>query len=136
MLFNITHFLVEILNTMLISLHERRKELSIMVAIGTRNHQLFLTLLLEALLLIFTGSLLGYLGGILLVFSLGDSGIDLSLFSNALQFFYMDAVIQPIVTIDSAIRILGTTLLSALLAGLYPAWKATRLDLGKNLRID
>jgi putative ABC transport system permease protein len=40
--------LIEILNTMLISLHERQKELGVIVAIGTTRAQIFSMLLLEA----------------------------------------------------------------------------------------
>ncbi|MCU7806612.1 MAG: FtsX-like permease family protein [Candidatus Thiodiazotropha sp. (ex Semelilucina semeliformis)] len=127
--------LVEILNTMLISLHERHKELGVIVAIGTTRFQIFSMLLLEAVLLIFIGASLGYLAGSLLVYSLSGSGIDLSGYANAFQFFYMNPVIYPDLTTDSAIRILGTTLVAALLAGVYPAWKATRLSLSQALRI-
>jgi ABC-type lipoprotein release transport system permease subunit len=127
--------LVEIVNTMLISLHERTKELGVIAAIGTTRLQIFSMLLLEAVLLIFIGAALGYLLGSLLVYSLSGSGIDLSHFANAFQFFYMNPVIYPDLTQDSALRILGTTLIAALLAGVYPAWKATRLSISEALRI-
>jgi ABC-type lipoprotein release transport system permease subunit len=127
--------LIEILNTMLISLHERQKELGVMIAIGTKTHQIFLMLLLEAVLLILFGAVLGYLAAGLIVYGLADSGIDLSSFANAFEFFYMDPVIHPQLTRDSAIKILLATLAAALLAGLYPAWKATRLSLSQALRI-
>jgi putative ABC transport system permease protein len=127
--------LTEILNTMLISLHERQKELGVIVAIGTTRKQVFGMLLLEAVTLILVGAGLGYLGGSLTVYLLSDSGIDLTHFSNAFQFFYMDPVIHPELTHASAVKILGATLLAALLAGIYPAWKATRLRLSQALRI-
>ncbi|MCU7846560.1 MAG: FtsX-like permease family protein [Candidatus Thiodiazotropha sp. (ex Lucinoma kastoroae)] len=127
--------LIEILNTMLISLHERQKELGVIVAIGTKRYQVFLMLLLEAVILIFIGAILGYLAGSLLVFSVADSGINLTHFANAFEFFYMDPIIHPQLTQSSAIKILGATLAAALLAGIYPAWKATRLSLSQALRI-
>jgi ABC-type lipoprotein release transport system permease subunit len=127
--------LTEILNTMLISLHERRKELGVIVAIGTPRSQIFTMLLLEAVLLILIGAALGYLAGSLMVYLLSDSGIDLSNYANAFQFFYMNPVIYPALTQESTIKILGATLIAALLAGIYPAWKATRLNLSQALRI-
>jgi ABC-type lipoprotein release transport system permease subunit len=127
--------LTEILNTMLISLHERQKELGVIVAIGTSRFQIFIMLLLEAVLLIFTGASLGYLAGSLVVYALAGSGIDLTNYANAFQFFYMNPVIHPDLTIASAVRILGATLAAALIAGVYPAWKATRIPLSKALRI-
>ena len=127
--------LTEILNTMLISLHERQKELGVIIAIGTTRRQIFGMLLLEAVTLILIGAGLGYLAGSLMVQLLSDSGIDLTSYTNAFQFFYMNPVIHPELTQASATKILGATLLAALLAGLYPAWKATRLRLGQALRI-
>ncbi|MEJ2591373.1 MAG: ABC transporter permease [Candidatus Thiodiazotropha sp.] len=127
--------LTEILNTMLISLHERQKELGVIVAIGTTRSQIFVMLLLEAVLLIFTGASLGYLAGSLVVYALAGNGIDLTSYSNAFEFFYMNPVIHPDLTIASAVRILGATLAAAVVAGVYPAWKATRLQLSKALRI-
>ncbi|MBL3591255.1 MAG: ABC transporter permease [gamma proteobacterium endosymbiont of Lamellibrachia anaximandri] len=126
--------LTEILNTMLIALHERQKELGIMIAIGTRKSQIFFMLLIEAVMLILLGGALGYGVGGLLVLHLSDGGIDLSYFANAFKFFYMDPVILPLLTLDSATRILGTTLVAALLAGLYPAWRATKIEISQSLR--
>jgi putative ABC transport system permease protein len=120
---------------MLISLHERQKELGMMVAIGTNRRQVFMMLLLEAVLLILIGAILGYLVGSLIVMSLSDSGIDLTGYANAFEFFYMDPIIHPQLTRASALKILTATLAAALLAGLYPAWKATRLSLSQALRI-
>lgn len=127
--------ITEILNTMLISLHERQKELGVMVAIGTSRPQLFSMLLFEAVLLIFLGAALGYLAGSLLVYAFAQSGIDLTSYANAFKFFYMNPVIHPELTQSSALRILGATLVAALLAGIYPAWKATHLRLSRALRI-
>ncbi|MGD8910230.1 MAG: ABC transporter permease [Chromatiales bacterium] len=127
--------LTEILNTMLISLHERQKELGVITAIGTTRFQLFSMLLLEAVLLILIGASLGYLVGSLVVYAFAESGIDLTNYANAFQFFYMNPVIHPELTKSSALRILGATLASALVAGIYPAWKATRLRLHLALRI-
>ncbi|MBA1333522.1 ABC transporter permease [Candidatus Endoriftia persephone str. Guaymas] len=127
--------LVEILNTMLIALHERQKELAIMLAVGTHRRQIFAMLLLEAVMLILFGSLLGYLVGGAVVFALADQGVDLSAYANAFQFFYMDPVIVPNLSTESTRRILGTTLIASLVAGIYPAWQATRIQLSQSLRI-
>ncbi|MEW8156997.1 MAG: FtsX-like permease family protein, partial [Candidatus Thiodiazotropha endolucinida] len=123
------------LNTMLISLHERQKELGVIVAIGTKRSQVFSMLLLEAVMLIFIGAILGYMAGSSIVYALTDSGINLTHFANAFEFFYMDPIIHPQLTQGSAVKILGATLIAALLAGIYPAWRATHLSLSQALRI-
>ncbi len=116
--------LVEVLNAMLMALHERTRELGIMSALGTRGKQLFLMVMLEGLLLILVSTLLGYGLGAVAVLWLAVDGIDLGAFANAFQFFYMSPVIHPLLTLESGLRILGVTLLAALVAGIYPAWRA------------
>ena len=126
--------LVEVLNTMLMALNERTRELGILSALGTRGRQLFSMVLLEGLLLILLGALLGYGLGALTVHWLAKDGVDLSAFSHAFRFFYMSPVIRPLLTLESAMQILGTTALAALLAGLYPAWKASGIRLQHAMR--
>jgi putative ABC transport system permease protein len=126
--------LVEVLNTMLMALNERSRELGILSALGTRGRQLFLMVLLEGLTLIGLGALLGYGLGAAAVLSLGTHGVDLSAFANAFRFFYMSPVIHPLLTLESAAQILGTTAMAALVAGLYPAWKASGVRMQDALR--
>ncbi len=124
--------LVEVLNAMLMAVHERGRELAIMSALGTRPGQLFLLVLLESVMLIVLGALAGYLLGAIGVIWLAPGGIDLSTYANAFRFFYMSPLIHPLLTLDSALRILGSTLVAALLAGLYPAWRAAGACFGKS----
>jgi len=118
----------EVLNTMLMALHERTRELGLMEALGTRSRQLFAMMLMESVLLVMLGAVLGYLLGLAAVIGLQDTGVDLSRFSNAFKFFYMSPVIRPVLTPGTGIQIIGTTLVASLVAGLYPAWRSARLD--------
>lgn len=120
--------LAEILNTMLMALHERSRELAVMEAIGTQGMQLFRMVLLESVLLILVGAVIGYAAGVLTVFAFSETGIDLTRFANAFEFFYMNPVIRPRLTLDMGILILASTLVAAAVAGIYPAWKAARID--------
>jgi len=120
--------LIEVLNTMLMSMHERVREFGLMEAIGTGKRELFLMLLIETVLLVATGGLLGYLFGAAISLALAGPGIDISAFADAFAFFYMDPVCHPLLTLKSGVKIVGITLIAALIAGLYPAWKATRLN--------
>jgi len=117
-----------VLNTMLMALHERTRELGVMEAVGTTGDQLFKMVLIESLLLVLVGGLLGFALGALSVAALQDTGVDLSRFGHAFRFFYMSPVIHPVVTSGSSLQIIGTTFVAALAAGLYPAWQASRID--------
>ncbi len=126
--------LAEILNTMLMALHERSRELAVMEAIGTQGMQLFRMVLLESVLLILVGAVIGYAAGVLTVFAFSETGIDLTRFANAFEFFYMNPVIRPRLTLDMGILILASTLVAAAVAGIYPAWKAARIEPARVLR--
>ena len=120
--------LIEVLNTMLMSMHERVREFGLMEAVGTGKGQIFAMMLWETVVLVMLGGLIGYAVGIMISFHFGAAGINLTEFAEAFTFIYMDPIVYPIVKVSSGIKIISVTLFSALLAGLYPAWKATRLD--------
>ena len=125
---------VEVLNTMLMALHERTRELVVMGALGTQSRDVFLMTLQEGVILVLTGALGGYVLGSLGVLWTEADGLDLSRFSNAFRFFYMSPVIHPVMSLRTALLILATTLATALVAGLLPAWWAGRADPGDLLR--
>lgn len=119
---------VEVLNVMLMALQERTYELGLMEALGTRKGQLYLMILWESVLLVMSGCLSGYGVGALLALYWRARGIDLSTMTEAVTFVYLNPVLRPLLTWQTAVRLIGLTFLGALLAALYPAWKATRLQ--------
>jgi ABC-type lipoprotein release transport system permease subunit len=120
--------LAEVLNTMLMSMHDRMRELGLMAALGTGRKAMFSMMIWETLLLVIVGGLLGFFVGYLLVCYYGTHGIDLSRYAAAFSFMYIEPVIYPVMTWEQNTRILASALLGAVLAGLYPAWKASRLN--------
>jgi ABC-type lipoprotein release transport system permease subunit len=118
----------QIINTMLMAIYERVREFGLMEALGTRKGQLFTMVLWESLILVAVGGSLGYASGALAVFHFAETGIDLSGFADAITFVYMNPILHPVVTVKASLTILATALLTAVVAGIYPAWKATRLD--------
>lgn len=120
--------LVEVLNTMLMSMHERVREFGLMEAVGTGKRQIFAMMLWETVVLVMLGGAAGYGLGVVAALHYAAAGINLTQFAEAFTFIYMDPIVYPIIKLSSGIKIISVTLASALVAGLYPAWKATRLD--------
>lgn len=120
--------LAEVLNTMLMSMHDRIREFGLMEALGTGSGQLFAMMMWETVILVCLGSLLGFVLGGWASAYYGEYGLDLSRFATAFSFMYMSPIVHPLLTFDGCFRILGAAIVGAMIAGLYPAWKVTRLE--------
>ena len=115
---------VSILNIMLMSTIERTKEIGVMRAIGAYRQTILKIFLLEALILGIVGSVFG---GLLSV--LGGYVIDMIVLGHA----------KYLLTPSSAFYIIEgffVGVLTAVLSGLYPAWKASKLEPIEALRYE
>jgi len=126
--------LAEVLNTMLMSMHERVREFGLMGALGVKPAQIFAMVVWETVILVLIGGFVGFVIGGSLSLWYGEHGIDLSQFAIAFSFMYMDPIVHPLLQADSILRILGASLFGAMIAGLIPAWKASKLEPAHALR--
>ena len=118
------------LNTMLMSVHERTHEFGILLAIGMKRRWLLLMVLLESLFLGLVSALAGALLGIGVILLFGERGID---FSDMLPDGYdwggivfepyMKLHLEPLDLLLACLLMLIVTLLASLL----PAWRTVRL---------
>ncbi len=114
---------IGIINTMSLSILERRRELGLIRAVGATKRQVRAFVRLESVIIAVIGTLIGVVTGIatsyLLIVALKDKGL------NSFE-------IDPI-------SILTIVLLSALigfLAGAWPAWRATKVDVLKAVTVE
>ncbi len=116
-----------IINTMLMAVLERIRELGMLMAIGMNKLKVFAMIFLETLMLVAVGAPVGVLLGTLTITYLGHRGVDLSAFSDTLKMYGMSDTIyfevEPVVYLQMAIAVSIT----AILASIYPALKAIRL---------
>lgn len=118
-----------VLNTMLMSVFERTRELGVLIALGLKPGRVLSLILTETLLLALLGVALGALLGGLLDLYLVVFGVDLGRGAD-LQYLGVafDPVIYGVVTPSSVIIPTVMVLLVALLAALWPAARAARLE--------
>ncbi|MBT8194801.1 MAG: ABC transporter permease, partial [Bacteroidia bacterium] len=119
--------LFSIINTMLMAVLERYKELGVLMAIGLNKLKVFYMIVLETIMLSLVGGPLGLLIGYLTIEYFQVYGIDFSRFSEGLREFGVNAVIRPIVQSEEYFILAGIVIITAIIGAIYPAIKAIRL---------
>ena len=117
-----------VMNTILMSVFERTRELGVMMAIGTTPRQVILLIFFETMFIEIGGILLGVAGGYLLVFYFQRVGIHFSGFEAAARSSFMSAVIYPKIQFYRVVDSIKTLVIISSITSLYPAWKASRME--------
>lgn len=115
-----------IANVLLMTVYERRREIGILRAIGYGRMRLVATISVEALLVTGMGLALGFVVALVTVWSLGD-GIDLSAFAEGLTAYGIGTHIIPVLRGDDFWGPLMVAGFTAVLASVWPAWRAVRM---------
>ena len=116
-----------IINTMLMAVLERIRELGMLMAIGMNRWRVFVMVLLETLFIGVTAMPVG-IGLVIITLEIFKrTGIDLSLFSEGMREFGMSEVIYPDPVTGIYVQVAVAVFLTAFLGAIYPAWKAIRL---------
>jgi ABC-type lipoprotein release transport system permease subunit len=116
-----------IINTMLMAVLERKRELGMLLCIGMNKTKVFLMIMVET---IFLGVIGGPIGIILAHFTISyfsKVGIDISIVSEGMSSFGMGSVIYPQLDTSYYLNIVIMVFITAIIAAIYPAFKALRL---------
>jgi ABC-type lipoprotein release transport system permease subunit len=128
--------LVAVLNTTLLSVLERSRELGSLMALGAKPWEVGLMLMLEAILVGALGTALGSALGAAAVGVAHAGGIDLSRLLGATAQLYLDPVVRPVLTAPHLAWMIAAVVAAAVLAGVYPALRAGRMEPVEVLRGD
>ncbi len=116
-----------ITNTMTMVIFERFRELGILSAIGTAPSGILTMVVMESFFLGAIASLVGSIAALAACAYLGKYGIDLTSFTSSNQYFATSHVLKAHLLLKDLIIANVVTLATALIGGIYPAWKASRL---------
>jgi len=125
-----------IINTMLMVVMERTKEIGMLMAIGMNKMRIFSMVVLESILLSLTGGVVGIIIGALFSKWKSVDPVDLSTWSKGYEQLGYDAFVymslDPMMLINITIMVIFT----GIIAALYPAYKALKNDPADALRIE
>lgn len=110
---------ISIMNTMLVTVTERTREIGLRLAVGARQRDIRNQFLTEAIMLSLLGALVGVAVGVLTAFGIGT-------ITN------LPIMIRPL----SILLATGFAAATGIFFGLYPAWRAARLDPIMAIRIE
>lgn len=123
-----------ILNTMLMAVFERTREIGILAALGMKGRQIVLLFLAEAALLALGGVAAGLLAGWALSAYFGSVGIYFG--DIGVSGMIMGDRMYPYLMLEDVIRLTLTAFLVTLLASYYPAQIASRMEPVEALRAE
>lgn len=117
-----------IINTMLMAILERTREIGMLVALGMNKARLFFLVLWETVLLTLAGVPFGFGMAWFIIRYYGKAGIDISSFAGeAMSGYGFSSLIYPEFPWTKLSAVLFIVCLTALLASLFPSYKALRL---------
>ena len=124
-----------IVNTMLMTVLERVKELGMLMAIGMNKRKVFVMLLFETIYLCLTGGIIGMILGYCII-SASASGISLEMFAEGFESMGYVSVIYPFIESWFYIQVTILVVCTGVVASLYPARKAIKLKPAEALHTD
>ena len=116
-----------IINTMLMSVLERTKELGMLMAIGMNRRRVFTMIMLETVFLTCVGAAAGILLGWAVTGTLGRTGIHMAGWGEGFEAIGFAATVYPIVTPGFIALTAVMVIVTAILSSLWPARKALKL---------
>ncbi len=123
-----------IVNTMLMVVLERRRELGMLMAVGMRRSTVFGMIVLETIVLSLTGAAAGIVVTIAVMAILSRTRIDLSVLSRGMSQFGIPEILYPSLPAGMYPLLASMVVLTAIAAAIYPALKALGLRPTQALR--
>lgn len=113
---------IGVINTMIMSVYERTREIGVLKAVGWKNRRILEMILGESIVLTVVAGLVGAIMGVVAI--------------QVLMFLGMSGFIKPVYTAEVFLRAFAVALSVGLIGGFYPAYRASRLPPTEALRYE
>ncbi len=117
-----------IVNTMLMAILERFRELGMLMAVGMSKPNIFFMIVLETIFLAITGGMVGLAAAWSTIEYFANKGINLSLLAEGMASFGMSEILYPYLALEYYPILALMVLVTAIVAAIYPAVKALKLN--------
>lgn len=114
-----------LINTIFMAVFERIREIGMIQALGMKPRLIILQVLFEYLTLLGIGAIFGNILGLATAQAM-SGGIDISKFSKGAGMFGLRSTVYPVVLNSDLLSLNILIVIMGVLAGFYPAWKASR----------
>lgn len=116
-----------IINTMMMSVLERTREIGMLLALGMNKFKIFTMILWETCFLILAGCPVGILLALLTIAITHHSGIHLNSYSEVYSNFGYSPIVYPNLNADQFIKIIIMVIITALISAIFPAQRALKI---------
>jgi putative ABC transport system permease protein len=113
---------IGVINTMIMSVYERTREIGVLKAVGWKDRRILSMILGESIVLTLAAGVVGIIMGLVAI--------------QVLLVLGMSGFIQPVYAPDVFLRGLAVALIVGLIGGFYPAYRASRLPPTEALRYE
>ncbi len=125
-----------IINTMLMAILERTKELGMLMAIGMNRRRIFNMIMLETIFLTVVGAVVGMISGWAIIEALGKTGIHFTGWGEGFEAIGFAARVYPVVTLEFFVFTTIMVIATAIISSVWPARKALKLNPVEALRTE
>ncbi len=123
-----------IINTMLMAVLERVREIGVLMSIGLNKLRLFSMIVIETIFLAAIAAPLGMALAWLTIYLTNINGIDLSIVGQGLESYGYSTMVYPVLKQSYYMDMAVQVSVLAVVSSLYPAWKALKLNPVKAIR--
>ena len=116
-----------IINTMLMAILERTRELGMLMAIGMNRRRIFKMIMLETVFLTVVGAVAGMLSGWTIAEALGKTGIHFTGWGEGFEAIGFAARVYPVVTLEFFVFTTIMVIATAIISSIWPSRKALKL---------
>jgi len=125
-----------IVNTMLMAILERRKEMGMIMAIGMNKKKVFSMIMYETTLLTLVGGIIGIVLSVIFIEYYGEKGISILSVGEGFASMGYASVMYPFLDWLDYLEVIGLVLLTGIISSIFPTIRAIKMKPAEAIRTE